>query len=93
MIVDCLMNLSLLYWATEETGDPRFAAIARMYADTALDKVLRPDGSCNHIAILDPTTGEVEELPGRQGYGEGSAWSRGQAWAIYGFAISYKKPL
>lgn len=89
MIVDCLMNLSLLYWATEETGDPRFAAIAKKHADTALDKVLRPDGSCNHIAILNPTTGEVEELPGGQGYGEGSAWSRGQAWAIYGFAISY----
>ena len=60
MIVDCLMNLSLLYWATEQTDDPRFAAIARRHADTALEKVLRPDGSCNHIAILNPETGEVE---------------------------------
>lgn len=89
MIVDCLMNLSLLYWASEETKDPRFAAIARRHADTVLEKVLRPDGSCNHIAILNPKTGDVEELPGGQGYGEGSSWSRGQAWAVYGFAISY----
>ncbi len=89
MIVDCLMNLSLLYWATEETGDPRFAAIARLHADTAAAKLLRSDGSCSHIAILDPMTGELEELPAGQGYAEGSAWSRGQAWAVYGFAISY----
>lgn len=89
MIVDCLMNLSLLYWATEESGDPRFAAIARKHADTALEKIVRPDGSCNHIAVLNPMTGEVEALPGGQGYGEGSAWSRGQSWAVYGFAISY----
>lgn len=89
IIVDCLMNLSLLYWASEETGDPRFAAIAKKHADTALEKILRPDGSCNHIAVLSPMTGELEELLGGQGYAEGSSWSRGQAWAIYGFVISY----
>ena len=89
MIVDCLMNLSILYWAAEETGDPRFTAIAGLHADTVIEKILRPDGSCNHIAILNPMTGEVENLPAGQGYAEGSAWSRGQAWAIYGFAISY----
>lgn len=89
MIIDCLMNLSLLYWATEETGDPRFEAIARRHADTSMEKLLRPDGSCNHIAILNPATGELEALPQGQGYAEGSAWSRGQAWALYGFAISF----
>lgn len=89
MIIDCLMNLSLLYWASEEDRDPRFAAIARRHADTAMEKILRPDGSCNHIAILDPENGELLETPGGQGYGEGSSWSRGQAWAVYGFAISY----
>lgn len=93
MIVDCLMNLSLLYWATEESKDPRFAAIAKKHADTALEKIVRQDGSCNHIAVLNPTTGEVEALPGGQGYAEGSAWSRGQAWAVYGFAISYAHTL
>lgn len=89
IIIDCLMNLSLLYWASEETKDPRFAAIANKHADTALEKILRPDGSCNHIAILDPENGDLLEAPGGQGFGEGSSWSRGQAWAIYGFVISY----
>lgn len=89
MIIDCLMNLSLLYWASEESGDPRFDAVARRHADTAMEKILRPDGSCNHIAILDPLTGELLEAPAGQGCAEGSSWSRGQSWAVYGFAISY----
>ena len=89
MIIDCLMNLSLLYWASEESGDPRFAAIAERHAATALEKLVRPDGSCGHIAILDPMNGELLELPGGQGYESGSSWSRGQAWAVYGLAISY----
>lgn len=90
MIVDCLMNLSLLYWAADETGDPRYAEIAQNHADTALRVLLRPDGSCNHIAILDPVTGELLENPAGQGYALGSSWSRGQAWAVYGFALSAK---
>lgn len=88
MIVDCLMNLSLLYWASEQTGDPRFSQIAAAHADTALRVLARPDGSCAHIAILDPVTGELLETPAGQGYAPGSAWSRGQSWAVYGFAIS-----
>ncbi len=89
MIIDCLMNLSLLYWATEETKDPRFAAIAKRHADTALEKILRADGSSNHIVIMNPENGDVLETPGGQGIESGSSWSRGQAWALYGFAISY----
>lgn len=89
VIVDCLMNLSLLYWASEETKDPRFRAIAERHADTALEKVLRADGSSNHIVVLDPLTGNVNEILGGQGYGLGSSWSRGQSWAVYGMAISY----
>jgi unsaturated chondroitin disaccharide hydrolase len=58
------------------------------HADTALRHLLRPDGSCNHIGILNPNTGELLETPGGQGYGPGSSWTRGQAWAVYGFAIS-----
>lgn len=88
MIVDCLMNLSLLYWASEETGDPRFGQIARAHADTALRVLARPDGSTNHIAVLDPDSGELLSCPAGQGYSEGSSWSRGQAWAVYGYAIS-----
>ncbi|MGN0764098.1 MAG: glycoside hydrolase family 88 protein [Aristaeellaceae bacterium] len=88
-IVDCMMNLPLLYWASEVTGDPRFRLIAMKHADTAMDVFVRPDGSCNHIIIFDAETGEVLDNPGGQGYASGSSWSRGQAWALYGFTLSY----
>ncbi len=88
-IVDCLMNLPLLYWASRHTGDPRYAKIADLHADTSIRHFVRPDGSCNHIVIFDPNTGEVLETPGGQGYAPGSSWSRGQAWALYGFALLY----
>ncbi|MEG2208029.1 MAG: glycoside hydrolase family 88 protein [Clostridia bacterium] len=88
-IIDCMMNLSLLYWASERTGDPRFAAIARIHADTAIREFVREDGSCNHIVIFDPFTGKALEKPAGQGYAVGSSWSRGQAWALYGFTLSY----
>ena len=90
MIIDSLINLPILYWASEETGDPRFAAIANKHADTSLDTILRPDGSCNHIAAFQPETGEFLGGIGGQGYGEGSSWSRGQAWAVYGYALIYR---
>ena len=88
-IVDCLMNLSLLHFATEKTGDPRYRNIALRHADMSLQHFLREDGSCNHIMIFDPVTGEALDSPGGQGYEKGSSWSRGQAWALYGFAISF----
>jgi unsaturated chondroitin disaccharide hydrolase len=90
IIVDSLMNLPILHWASSVTGDPRFSYIADDHAQTVLRTIVRDDGSCNHIAILDPTNGNVLKLPKGQGYGEGSSWSRGQAWGIYGFALSYK---
>lgn len=89
MIVDCLMNIPLLFWAGRELNDPRFAEIACRHADTALEKLMRPDGSCSHISIFDPQTGELLEQPEGQGYASGSSWSRGQAWALYGFALAF----
>ena len=80
-IVDCLMNLSLLYWASRQLDDPRFTMIAKKHADTSIEHFLREDGSCNHIVIFDAYTGEVLNKPGGQGFGPGSSWSRGQAWA------------
>ena len=88
-IIDCMMNLSLLYWASEVTGDPRFKHVADIHADTALREFLRPDGSVCHIVEFDPVTGaRVREHAG-QGVGVGTAWSRGQAWGLYGFALAY----
>lgn len=88
-IIDCMMNLSLLYWAGRVTGDPRFSMIAKRHADTTLEYFLRPDGSSNHIVIFDADTGGMLDAPGGQGYCAGSSWSRGQAWALYGFVLSY----
>ena len=88
-IIDCMMNLSLLFWASRQTGDPRFARVAVIHADTALREFLRPDGSVSHIIEFDPETGRrVRELPG-QGYALGTSWSRGQAWGLYGFTLAY----
>ncbi len=89
MIIDCLMNLPLLYWADQITGDHRYDTIAKEHADTALRYILREDGSCNHIVQFDPETGEFVKSLGGQGYGEGSSWSRGQSWAVYGMTLSY----
>lgn len=89
MIVDCMMNIPLLYWASDVTGDSRFRTIAREHADTVLRHTIRQDGSCNHIVQFDPDTGEVLDAPGGQGYGRGSSWSRGQSWALYGMALSF----
>lgn len=89
-IIDCMMNIPLLYWASEQCGDDRFAQIARAHADTTLRAFVRGDGSVHHIVDFDPETGEVADTPRGQGYAPGSSWSRGQAWAIYGFAQSYE---
>ncbi len=88
-IIDCLFNIPLLYWATEETNDPRYKQIAMMHADTAMEAFVRPDGSVNHIVEFDPVQGGVVKTYGGQGYAEGSSWTRGQTWALYGFVISY----
>ncbi|MCL2878990.1 MAG: glycoside hydrolase family 88 protein [Treponema sp.] len=90
MIIDCLMNIPLLYWASGETGDPRFKMIAVEHACTAMKYLVREDGSCNHIAILSPETGECLETPAGQGFASGSSWTRGQSWGLYGFALSYR---
>ena len=88
-IIDCMMNLSLLFFASARTGDPRFANVARIHADTTLREFLRPDGSLCHIVEFDPNTGaRVREHAG-QGYALGTAWSRGQAWGLYGFALAH----
>lgn len=89
VIVDSMMNVPLLYWAAETIGDPRFTYVAMDHVDTVMKNTVRSDGSCNHIIVLDPENGQLLETPGGQGYESGSSWSRGQAWAIYGFALSY----
>ena len=88
-IIDCLMNLPLLYWASEEIGDDRFKRVAMAHADMALVDHLRPDGSINHIVEHNRETGEMVRTHAGQGCAVGSSWSRGQAWGLYGFVLSY----
>lgn len=84
-----MMNLPLLYWASEETGDPRFAQVAANHASTAAKYFVRGDWSVNHIVEFNTHTGEYVTTYGGQGYEVGSSWTRGQAWGLYGFALSY----
>ena len=89
-IIDCLMNLPLLYWASKELGDDRFKRIAMAHADMAIDCHLRPDGSVVHIVEHNREDSHVvEKTYGGQGIEVGSSWSRGQSWALYGFTLSY----
>ncbi len=88
-IIDCLMNLPLLYWASAEEHDPRFKQIAVAHAEMAQAYMVRADGSVKHIVMFDPETGDYQGSQGGQGYAHGSSWTRGQAWGIYGFALSY----
>ncbi len=88
-IIDTMMNLPLLYWMSEELNDPRFEDVAKRHADTTLRDHIRSDYSINHIVDHDAYTGEVIKSYAGQGCAEWSAWSRGQAWAIYGFVLSY----
>lgn len=89
-IIDCLMNLPLLYWASDTEQDPRFAKMAYAHALTTQEKMIRPDGSVKHIAVFDPQSGDYLHSQGGQGYEHGSSWTRGQAWGIYGFTLSYE---
>ena len=88
-IIDTVMNLAQLYWASEEVGDERFSRVAKSHMDMALRDHIRPDGSVYHQVLHDTKTGEfIKAYPG-QGYSEDSCWSRGLAWAVYGSVISY----
>ncbi len=89
-IIDTMMNLPQLYWASDYIGDERFRKIAMAHADMAMVDHVRPDGSVVHICSHDLEDGHVIETLSGQGYAVGSTWSRGASWALYGFALSYK---
>lgn len=88
-IIDCMINLELLYLAGEISGDGRFKNIANAHADSTLKNFIRPDGTVKHIVSYDTNTGEyIENLTG-QGYSVDSSWTRGMGWAAYGFIKAY----
>ncbi|OWR28734.1 glucuronyl hydrolase [Saccharibacillus sp. O23] len=90
MIIDCLMNLPLLCWATRQTGDERYAECARIHAEKSLRFLVRGDDSSYHTFYFDQQTGDALRGGTHQGYRDGSTWTRGQAWGVYGFALAYR---
>lgn len=90
LIIDCLLNLPLLYWASEETGDSKYRDIAEKHIYTAVANVIREDFSTWHTFFFDMKTGAPDHGSTCQGYRDGSAWSRGQAWGVYGLALAYR---
>lgn len=90
LIIDCLLNVPLLFWATEMTNDDKYAIVAQKHIKTALLNVIREDYSTWHTFYFDFETGKPSHGATCQGYRDGSAWARGQAWGIYGLALAYK---
>jgi unsaturated chondroitin disaccharide hydrolase len=90
-IIDTMMNLDLLFWASQETGERKFANMATAHAHTALKRHLRADGSTSHVTDFNPDTGEFIKQDTHQGLNATSCWSRGQSWAMYGFAECYRE--
>lgn len=94
-IVDCMMNLPLLFWASEVTGHPFYKRIAVEHADTTMKYFIRNDYSVMHAYRFSEETGNAIGEANYCGYSCGSHWARGTGWAIYGFAVAYnytKKP-
>lgn len=91
VIIDNMMNLELLYTASRITGDGRYAAIADSHAEKTAKEHFRKDFSTWHVVDYDPETGKPAHKQTSQGYKDWSTWSRGQAWAIYGFTMTYRE--
>lgn len=90
MIIDCLLNLPLLFWAYEQTGDRSYYDIAYQHALKSQKFLVRGDGSSYHTFYFDQQTGNALRGGTHQGYEDGSTWTRGQSWGIYGFALAYR---
>ena len=90
VIIDNMMNLELLFWATKETGDSSYYHICVQHANNTLKHHFRPDNSCYHVICYD-ANGKVLAKKNHQGYTDASAWSRGQAWALYGYTVMYRE--
>jgi unsaturated chondroitin disaccharide hydrolase len=91
VIIDNMMNLELLFWATKVSGDSSFYKIAVSHANTTLKNHFRPDNSSYHVLNYDTLTGDVIEKITAQGYANESAWARGQAWGMYGYTVAYRE--
>ncbi|MCK5694306.1 MAG: glycoside hydrolase family 88 protein [Bacteroidales bacterium] len=90
VIIDNMMNLELLFWASEQTGDPVYHDIAFTHANTTMENHFRADNSSVHVVDYDTITGDVRMMNTHQGYADESSWARGQSWGLYGFTMTYR---
>ncbi len=88
IIIDNMMNLPLLFWASQETEDPHYRKVALDHAQATADHIVREDGSTFHTFFFNQYTGEPLQGVTHQGYADDSMWARGQAWGICGFAMA-----
>ncbi len=91
VIIDNMMNLELLFWATKATGDSSYYKIAVAHADHTLKNHFRPDYSSYHVVNYNAKTGAVKQKKTAQGYADESSWARGQAWGLYGYTQMYRE--
>ncbi|MBE7178294.1 MAG: glycoside hydrolase family 88 protein [Mucilaginibacter polytrichastri] len=92
VIIDNMMNLELLTWATRNSdNDPSFRNIALIHANTTIKNHFRPDYSSFHVVVYDDNTGAIIRKQTAQGAADNSAWSRGQAWGLYGYSMMYRE--
>lgn len=90
LIIDCMLNVPLLYWASQITGDKRYETVAETHFKTSCQYVIREDASAFHTYYFDPEDGKPVRGATRQGYDDNSSWARGQAWGIYGIPLNYR---
>jgi unsaturated chondroitin disaccharide hydrolase len=90
-IMDNMINLELLFWASKNGGDHKLYDMAVSHADKTMKYHFRPDYTSYHVAIYDTTDGHFIKGVTHQGYSDQSMWARGQAWAIYGFTMVYRE--
>jgi len=91
VIIDNMMNLKLLFWATQATNDSSFYKMAVTHANTTMKHHFRSDNSSYHVLNYDTATGLVKQKKTAQGFADESAWARGQAWGLYGFTETYRE--
>ncbi|MEH6407083.1 MAG: glycoside hydrolase family 88 protein [Leeuwenhoekiella sp.] len=91
VIIDNMMNLELLFWATEHSKDSTYYNIAVNHADTTMKNHYRDDFSSYHEVIYDEKTGEVNAQITNQGFADESSWARGQSWGLYGYVVMYRE--
>ena len=89
-IIDNMMNLELLFWATQATNDSVYWDIAVSHAEKTMKNQIRSDFSSYHVVNYAPDTGEILHRQTAQGYADSSTWARGQAWGIYSFTMVYR---